>query len=235
MVCGGNGKQFTLYNHESGLNFWKVCFVFYELDLEFNDIYLDFGKKEHKQPAYLALCPNGRIPCLVDHSRNDFVVWESNAILQYLVNNYDPEHKISVSDADEKCQLEQWLYFQASGQGPYFGQAQWFTYFHQEKLPSAIERYQKEIKRVFGVLESVLSQREWLVGGKCTIADLAFLRYNELAVNELLEPGFDFHKEFPSTAAWQHKLRNRESVLQTYEYKARLLETLPRDMQCNAW
>lgn len=58
---------------------------------------------------------------------------------------------------------------------PYFGQAGWFILWHPEKLPSAIERYQKEILRVFGVLEGVLSKQEWLVGGKCTIADLSFI------------------------------------------------------------
>ena len=58
---------------------------------------------------------------------------------------------------------------------PYFGQVSWFQFFHAEKIPSAIERYQKEILRVFGVLESVLSKQEWLVGGKLTIADLSFI------------------------------------------------------------
>lgn len=58
---------------------------------------------------------------------------------------------------------------------PYFGQAVWFSKFHPEKIPSAVERYQKEIIRVFGVLESVLSKQEWLVGGKMTIADISFI------------------------------------------------------------
>lgn len=61
------------------------------------------------------------------------------------------------------------------GNRPYFGQAAWFLNYHPEKLPSAIERYQKEILRVFGVLESVLAKQEWLVGGKYTIADLSFV------------------------------------------------------------
>lgn len=58
---------------------------------------------------------------------------------------------------------------------PYFGQAVWFMKYHQEKLPSAIERYQKEILRVLGVLETVLSKQEWLVGGKLTVADISFI------------------------------------------------------------
>lgn len=58
---------------------------------------------------------------------------------------------------------------------PYYGQASWFLVYHPEKVPSAIERYSKEIVRVLGVLEGVLSKQEWLVGGKCTIADIAFI------------------------------------------------------------
>ncbi len=58
---------------------------------------------------------------------------------------------------------------------PYFGQYAWFTNYHAEKIPSAIERYKNEILRVFGVLESVLSKQSWLVGGKYTIADLSFV------------------------------------------------------------
>lgn len=93
----------------------------------------------------------------------------------YLVEKYDPEHKISVAAEGEKFHLIQWLFFQASGQGPYYGQAAWFNYFHPEKIPSAQERYKNEILRVLGVLNDVLSKQEWLVGGKVTIADLSFI------------------------------------------------------------
>lgn len=99
---------------------------------------------------------------------------ESDAILLYLVDTYDREHKISVSDVNEKYTQLQWLFFQASGQGPYFGQLGWFAFFHQEKIPSAIERYKNEVKRVLSVLDGVLSKQSWLVGGKPTIADLSF-------------------------------------------------------------
>ena len=99
---------------------------------------------------------------------------ESNAIIQYLVDKYDKDLTISV-DGDEKYKQLQWLYFQASGQGPYFGQVAWFSMYHPEKIPSAVERYRNEIKRVYTVLESVLSKQEWLVGGKLTVADLSFV------------------------------------------------------------
>jgi glutathione S-transferase len=63
---------------------------------------------------------------------------------------------------------------------PYFGQLAWFNLFHPEKVPSAVDRYQKEILRVFGVLESVLSKQKWLVGDKMTIADISFITSVEL-------------------------------------------------------
>lgn len=89
-------------------------------------------------------------------------------------DKYDTEHRISVT-GDEKYHELQWLYFQASGQGPYYGQAGWFMIYHPEKVPSAVERYKNEMKRVFSVLDSVLSKQEWLVGGKMTIADISFI------------------------------------------------------------
>ena len=90
--------------------------------------------------------------------------------------------------------------FQMSGQGPYFGQCGWsviripffsfpsplskarpirFNVLHPEKLPSAIERYSNEVKRVLGVLEQALRGKQWLVGDKCTYADLAFVTWND--------------------------------------------------------
>ena len=85
---------------------------------------------------------------------------------------------------------------------PYFGQATWFQKFHSEKIPSAIERYDNEVKRVFGVLESVLVKRPsgFLVGDKATIADLAFITWNKSATTWLEVEGLNFEKDFPLTA-----------------------------------
>ena len=103
---------------------------------------------------------------------------ESNAIIEYLVERYDKEHKISIPATDNQKYVQtQWLWFQGTGQGPYFGQAGWFLFLHPEKVPSAVERYRKEILRVYGVLESVLSKQEWLAGGKPTVADISFIPY----------------------------------------------------------
>ena len=132
-----HGKQFTLYTHVGGPNGWyvllpappfgfltgylfsyrKVAMVLEELGLTYEPIYLDFSKKQHKAPEYTKFNPNGRIPALVDHQNGDFVVWESSAILLYLVDKYDTEKKLTVTDEKERYSMIQWLFFQASGQG----------------------------------------------------------------------------------------------------------------------
>ena len=109
--------------------------VLRELGLTFETIFLSFEKGEHKAPEFTKYNPNGRIPALIDHHYNDFVVWcvhvssavsaislcssqrESCAILLYLVKKYDPEHQISVASFDEEILQTQWLFYQASGQG----------------------------------------------------------------------------------------------------------------------
>lgn len=221
-----HGKQFTLFTHLKGPNGWKVAYVLAELGLDYEPIYLDFGKQEQKSPEHVRYNPNGRIPTLIDHGNNDFVVWESNAIMVYLADKYDTDHKISVSDAGEKAQQLQWLFFQASGQGPYYGQAAWFMLRHPEKLPSAIKRYQDEAIRVLGVLESVLSKQDWLVGSKCTIADISFITWNS-ALSLILgdRPDFNFERDFPAVNRWHNAVVTRKAIAEQYQLRESLLAT----------
>ena len=125
-----------------------------------------------------------------------------------------------VQTSDNKYKISQWLFFQASGQGPYFGQAAWFSMFHNEKLPSAIDRYKNEIKRVLGVLESVLSKQTWLVEDKYTIADLSFIPWNEFAFTAIIKDDVDVEKEYPATYKWHNTMKQREAVQKVYKIKA---------------
>jgi len=216
-----HGKQFTLYSHGLGPNGWKVALVFEELGLTYETIYLDFQKKEQKDPEFLKINPNGRIPAIIDHHNNGFIVWETLAILVYLVDNYDKERKLSSTGLDKYIEL-QWLAFQVSGQGPYFGQAAWFQRYHSEKIPSAIERYNNEIKRVFGVLDGVLSKQKYLVGDKVTIADLSFVQWNSMIIDRLL-PDIDVEANYPALAKWHKELTEREAAKKVSEaFKTKL-------------
>ena len=82
---------------------------------------------------------------------------------------------------------------------PYFGQAVWFQKSHREKVPSAVERYNNEIKRVFGVLDAVLSSQKYLVGDKLTVADLSFVPWKAGVITWLL-PDLNVEKNYPAFA-----------------------------------
>jgi glutathione S-transferase len=213
-----SSPQLTLYLAESGLNWLKLVVLMEELGLSYNEVILDFAKQEHKTEEYRKLNPNGRIPTLVDHSNNDEVIWESNAILKYIAERFDTERKLLDTDEKEKADLDTWLFYQASHQGPTFGNCQWFMFYHTKRLPSAIIRFQGEIKRIFSVLNDVLSKKEWLVGNKCTIADLAFIKYNDYAIRHLLPTDFNVGREFPHFAAWHAKLMDRPAVKYAFKH-----------------
>jgi glutathione S-transferase len=103
-----------------------------------------------------------------------------------------------------------------TGQGPYYGQATWFARFHPEKIPSAIERYTNEIDRVISVLELGLAKTGtgWLVGDKCTFADLSFVTWNLVGEGLLAELGKDrgLEEKYPRYVAWTQSLGERDDV-----------------------
>jgi glutathione S-transferase len=114
--------QFTLYVHQ-GPNPWKVVLILEEMKLSYRTIPVNTRTLEHKQPSYTNLNPNGRMPTLVDHSNGDFVIWESGAIILYLIEKYDTEHKLSPATFEAQATAKQYLMFQMSGVGPYFGKS----------------------------------------------------------------------------------------------------------------
>jgi len=217
-----HGKEITLYTHLGGPNGWKVAFFLAELGITYESIYLDFNKLEQKAPEFIKLNPNGRIPAIIDHRNNDFVLWESGAILLYLADRYDKEHKFSAVTDAEKAFQNQWLFFQASGQGPYFGQFFWFKLHHAEQVATAIERYEKEIERVLVVLNDVLSNQDWLVGNKMTIADISFISWNNLAFSATLASYNPVADKFPAVYKWHTALTSRPAVKATLDERAAL-------------
>lgn len=143
-------------------------------------------------------------------------IWESGAILEYLVAKYDKDHAISFTpNTEDFYYAKQWLMFQMSGQGPYYGQAIWFYRFHAEKIPSAYERYFKEIKRVSAVFNEQLKKNGgWLVGDKFSYVDLAAFYWQNYITTTFGE-GSEYHldlSEFADVTEWLEKIRQRSSV-----------------------
>lgn len=150
-------------------NGFKVSIALEELGLDYNVHALNLGDLDQKKPDYLAINPNGRIPAIVDRGANDFAVFESGAILIYLA---EKAGRLLPTDAKGRSEVLQWLMFQVAGVGPMQGQANVFVRYFPETIPSVIDRYQKETRRLYGVLNNHLEDHQYLAGDY-SIADIA--------------------------------------------------------------
>jgi glutathione S-transferase len=181
------------------------------------------------QPPYEKINPNGHVPAIVDPNVSPaLTLWESGAIIEYLIDTYDKEHKLSYSTFPEKYLLKQYLHFQMSGQGPYFGQAAWFAYFHPEPVDSAHNRYKEQLLRFLGVLNNILDGKKWLVGDKCTYADLAFVTWDAMIPFIFKGDGaitsIELRKKFPNWFQWHNRCLSREKVRKVLEEKRRIVK-----------
>jgi GST-like protein len=140
-----------------------------EMQIPYEVHAISLSSGEQKQPAFLSISPNGRIPAIVDRDNGNFSVFESGAILIYLAEKCG---KLLPSDVKGRSQVIQWLMFQMGGVGPMMGQANVFYRYFPEKIQPAIDRYQKEVARLFGVLDTQLTDNEYLAGDY-SIADIA--------------------------------------------------------------
>lgn len=236
---------FTLISHRSAPNGFKIAVVLSELGYEYETVLLDFERNDQRLPQFLQLNPNGRVPALIDHANNQTALWESGAIIQYLVNKKMQEDDkcpaIWSGDLVEQSQINSWLFFQTSGHAPMIGQALHFKYFHSVNVPSAIDRYSDEVRRVYGVVEMALSERReallteldadysrgltpmsqsryfnhpvWLVGDRCTVADLCFVPWNYV-VDRI---GIDLKSEFPEIYKWTRHMMARGAVARAFQ------------------
>ena len=150
----------------------KVALLLEELGAPYEVIPVDTRKGEQHAPAFRAINPNGKVPAIVDDEGpggREARVFNSSAILLYLG---EKAGRFIGSPAD-RPELLSWLFFVASGLGPFSGQAVHFQHAAPEKLPYAINRYRREIERHYRVLDRHLAGREFIVGGQYSIADMS--------------------------------------------------------------
>jgi GST-like protein len=153
----------------------KVSVMLEETGLPYEPHLVRFDANEQTSPEFLSLNPNNKIPAILDPNGPDgkpFALFESGAILLYLA---DKAGQFIPRDPAGRYETIQWLMFQMSGVGPMFGQVGFFNKFagkdFEDKRPR--DRYVGESKRLLGVLERRLTDREWLMGDAYTIADMA--------------------------------------------------------------
>src|SRR5215831_6232764 len=150
-------------------NGWKASVALEELGLPYEVHVVNLLAGDQKRPEYLQLNPNGRIPTIVDRDAGDFAVFESGAILIYLA---EKTGRLLPRDTKGRSLVIQWLMFQMGGIGPMMGQANVFFRYAPEKIPFAIDRYHRECRRLFEVLDKQLASHTYLAG-EYSIADIA--------------------------------------------------------------
>jgi len=150
-------------------NGWKASVTLEELGIPYNVHPIDLSSQAQKEPWFLELNPNGRIPVIVDTDQGDFAVFETGAIMVYLA---EQSGRLLPTDVKGRSRVMQWLMFQMGGIGPMMGQANVFFRYMPEKIQPAIDRYQNESRRLLEVLERRLAENEWLADDY-SIADIA--------------------------------------------------------------
>ncbi|KFY50840.1 hypothetical protein V495_00064 [Pseudogymnoascus sp. VKM F-4514 (FW-929)] len=213
-VKNSKGLHLVTHNTQNGQ---KVQILLEELKDKYglHNIFTNEQKKEW----FLRLNPNGRIPVLVDNNQSPpFPVFETSAILLYLVRNYDPDYHFRFRDELQLSQANQWLFFWHGSGAPYQGNKGFFSRA-AEKLPFAIARFHNETLRVYGVLEIQLSgkftglERDYLAGdgkGKYSVADIGTWSW----VNRWRLSGFSEEElgQFPHLLKWIDRVAAREAV-----------------------
>jgi GSH-dependent disulfide-bond oxidoreductase len=186
-------------------NGWKISIALEEMGLPYNVHSLAFSKQEQKAEWYLKINPNGRIPAIVDRSNGDFAVFESGAILIYLA---EKTGRLLPRDPKGRSLVIQWLMFQMAGIGPMMGQANVFYRYAPEKIPYAIDRYQREVRRLFEVLERQLAAHEYIAGGEYSIADISL--WSWISGHEWSGP--NLIDGLPQLARWMNLVGERPAV-----------------------
>ena len=159
------------------MNGWKPLIFLEEAGVDYELTAIDFGKNQQKDPEYVRLNPNGRIPTIIDRGNEDFVVFESGAILWYLAEKFD---RFLPRTPKARSEALQWLMFQVSGVGPMMGQAMYFQRIAAPKGhedPFAIRRYVNESRRLLEIVDRRLADRPYLLGDDYSIVDMAMYPY----------------------------------------------------------
>ncbi len=184
----------------------KVSIALEEMGLDYNVIPIDIGKDEQFSPEFLAVSPNNKIPAIRDHDTG-LALMESGAILMYLA---EKTGMFWPQDFEPKWRTVEWLMWQMGGPGPFLGQVHHFVKFNKGVSEYAEQRYLKEGKRLYGVLDRRLAEHEF-VAGVYTIADMATFPWIAR---------FDYQtvdlNDYPNVKRWYLTIADRPAVQRGY-------------------
>ncbi len=184
----------------------KIHIMLEEVILPYQVIYVDIDKGEQFEPEFLKISPNNKIPAIIDNDGPDgdpISVFESGAILLYLA---EKTGRFLPTDARERLEVLQWLFWQVGGFGPMLGQAHHFNAYAPDRIRYAMERYSKEGGRLYQVLDKRLAEQEY-VAGEYSIADMAIFPWCRL-----YERQGQRIDDFPNVKCWFDAISARPAV-----------------------
>ncbi|HSW07405.1 glutathione binding-like protein [Aquabacterium sp.] len=189
-------------------NGWKISIALEELGLPYALKLVNIGRGEQFTPEFLAISPNNRIPALVDDDPPGggapISSFESGAMLVYLA---EKTGRLMPSDVRGRHAVLPWLMWQMGGLGPMLGQHGHFKLYASEKIPYAIERYEREARRLYSVLDAQLAKSEYVAGDDYSIADIAIFPWTLTHKAQGLTLD-----DWPNVKRWYALLRVRDAV-----------------------
>jgi GST-like protein len=180
----------------------KISIMLEEIGMDYEVHPVNIGKGEQHEPEFLKISPNNKIPAIVDRD-NGMALMETGAILMYLGKK---SGKLFPTDEKNYWDMMQWLMFQKASVGPMFGQVHTFVKYGEGKNVEASERYLNECKRLYGVMDRHLADKDYFVAGELTIVDVAIFPW----VGRHDWQTVDLN-EFPNVCKWYVNLANRPS------------------------
>lgn len=189
----------------------KVSIALEELGLPYTVHEINITEDDQFAPSFLKISPNNKIPAIVDNDTGTAMM-ESGAILLYLAKKTG---KLMPSDEAGYWQAMEWLMWQMGGFGPMLGQAHHFLKFNKGKAEYAEDRYAKEARRLYGVLDRRLERRDF-VADAYSVADISIWPW----ASRFEWQGIDLN-EFPSVKAWYTRIAERPAVQKGYDVPAR--------------
>lgn len=194
-----NGHKITMFLEEAGLEYTLKP--------------VNIGKGEQFEESFLKISPNNRMPAIIDTAPADgagpISIFESGAILQYLA---EKTGKFLPTMLRERVVVNEWLFWQMAGLGPMAGQNHHFNRYAPDKIPYAIERYERETRRLYGVLDKQLKGREFVAGDSYSIADMAI--YPWIVPHEAQHQDIN---DTPQLKRWFEAVRARPATVRAYE------------------
>jgi len=184
----------------------KITIMLEELGAPYTIHSVSISRGDQFKPEFLAISPNNKIPAIVDPEGPDgqpISIFESGAILKYLAEKFG---RFYGKTARERVKIDEWLFWQVGGFGPMLGQNNHFSRYAPEKIPYAIKRYVDEAHRLYRVLDTRLSGRDY-IAGDYSIADIATIGWANGYGNHGIDDG-----EFPDFMAWRERINARPAV-----------------------